>query len=223
MSKSRGNVVNPDDVIASYGADSLRCYEMFMGPLEATKPWNSGAISGVRKWLDRCWKVAKMVQDGSKGTYDEATQKAVHKTIDKVTRDIDELKFNTAISAMMVLSKDLEKAGAPREGVEALAKLVHPFAPHLGEEMWELLGHEPSIQHAGWPEADPKLLVDDTVEIPVQVNGKKRAVLTLAADATEEQAMAAAKQDPKVAEALGEGTLRKTIFVPGRILNLIIK
>jgi len=223
MSKSRGNVINPDDVIETDGADSLRCYEMFMGPLEATKPWNSGAISGVRKWLDRCWKVARMVQGGSEATYDEATKKAVHKTIAKVTGDIDELKFNTAISAMMVLSKDLEKAGAPREGVEALAKLVHPFAPHLGEEMWEMLGHEPSIQHAGWPEADPKLLVDDEVEIPVQVNGKKRAVLTLAADATEEQAMEAAKQDPKIAEALGEGTLRKTIFVPKRILNLIIK
>ncbi|MBO6938158.1 MAG: leucine--tRNA ligase [Deltaproteobacteria bacterium] len=223
MSKARGNVINPDDVIAAHGADSLRCYEMFMGPLEATKPWNTDAIGGVRKWLDRCWKVARMVRDGSDGAYDEATKKSVHKTIAKVTSDIDELKFNTAISAMMVLSKELEKAGAPREGVEALAKLVHPFAPHLGEEMWAMLGHEPSIQNAGWPEADPKLLVDDTVEIPVQVNGKKRAVLELAADATEDQAMEAAKQDPKIAEALGEGTLRKVIFVPKRILNLIIK
>ncbi len=223
MSKSRGNVINPDDIIAMHGADSLRCYEMFMGPLEATKPWNTDAIGGVRKWLDRCWKVARMVRDGSEGSYDEPTKKSVHKTIAKVTSDIDELKFNTAISAMMVLSKELEKAGAPREGVEALAKLVHPFAPHLGEEMWEMLGHEPSIQHAGWPEADPKLLIDDTVEIPVQVNGKKRAVLVLAADATEDEAMEAAKQDPKIAEALGEGTLRKVIFVPKRILNLIIK
>ncbi|MAQ16725.1 MAG: leucine--tRNA ligase [Sandaracinus sp.] len=223
MSKSRGNVVNPDDVIARFGADTLRVYEMFMGPLEATKPWNSEAIGGSKRFLDRCWKLSTMVHEGADVALDSATKKSVHKTIAKVTSDIDELKFNTAISAMMVLSKELEKAGAPREGVEILAKLVHPFAPHLGEEMWELLGHPPSVQHAGWPVADAALLVDDEVEIPVQVNGKKRAVLVLAADATEEQAMAAAKEDPKVAEALGEGTLRKTIYVPKRILNLIIK
>ena len=223
MSKSRGNVVNPDEVIARHGADALRVYEMFMGPLEATKPWNSDAIGGSRRFLDRCWKLAKMVHDGAAGTYAAALEKSVHKTIAKVTGDIDELKFNTAISAMMVLSKELEKAGAPREGVETLAKLVHPFAPHLGEEMWELLGHPPSIQYAGWPAADPALLIDDQVEIPVQVNGKKRAVLVLPADATEDQAMEAAKQDEKILEALAEGTLRKVVFVPKRILNLIIK
>ena len=221
MSKSRGNGVNPDDIIARFGADALRCYEMFMGPLEATKPWNTQSIGGVRRFLDRCWKLSGMVSDVP---YEPDTEKTVHRTVAKVTEDIDALRFNTAISAMMVLSRELEKVAAPREGVETLARLLHPFAPHLGEEMWERLGHPPSIQFAGWPTANPELLVDNEIDIPVQINGKKRSVVRVSREADEAEALAAARSDAKIAEALDtEGQLRKTIYVPGRILNLIIR
>ncbi|HJL22134.1 MAG TPA: leucine--tRNA ligase, partial [Polyangiaceae bacterium LLY-WYZ-15_(1-7)] len=219
MSKSRGNVVNPDDIVESFGADALRTYEMFMGPLEASKPWNTESIGGVKRFLDRCWRLAS---EASEAAPDEETLRLVHKTIDKVTGDIEGLRFNTAISAMMVLSSELQKAGAPKAGVEVLAQLVHPFAPHLGEEMWALLGHAPSVQAAPWPVADPELLKDDVLEIPVQVKGKKRGVVELPPGASEADALAAAKAIPKIAEALEGGTLRKTIWVQDKILNLII-
>ncbi|MEZ4249369.1 MAG: leucine--tRNA ligase [Polyangiales bacterium] len=192
MSKARGNVVNPDDIVRDFGADALRCYEMFMGPLEASKPWSTDSIHGVKRFLDRCWRLAKDAKDTAP---DDATLRTMHKTIAKVTADIDGLRFNTAISAMMVLSNDLQKAGAPKAGVEVLAQLLHPFAPHLGEEMWSLLGREASIQKVEWPVADPKLLVDDEVEVPVQINGKKRGVLVLSKDADQDTAVAAAKAD----------------------------
>ncbi|MCB9634733.1 MAG: leucine--tRNA ligase [Sandaracinus sp.] len=219
MSKARGNVVNPDDVVRDFGADALRCYEMFMGPLEASKPWSTDSIHGVKRFLDRCWRLAKDAKDVAP---DDAMLRTMHKTIAKVTADIDGLRFNTAISAMMVLSNDLQKAGAPKAGVEVLAQLLHPFAPHLGEEMWSLLGREASIQKVAWPVADPKLLVDDEVEVPVQINGKKRGVLVLSKDADQDTAVAAAKADERLAELLAAGTLRKTVWVPGKILNFIV-
>ena len=218
MSKSRGNVINPDDIIGTYGADALRVYEMFMGPLEATKPWNTSNISGVRRFLDRCFRLA--VEAKEEAPSDEV-RRATHKTIDKVTQDIDGLRFNTAISAMMVLSSDLQKAGAPAECVRVLAQLVHPFAPHLGEEMWARLGGTTSVQLADWPVADPALLVDATVEVPVQIKGKKKGVIAIAPDADEATALAAAKALPKVAAELEGKEIRKVIWVPGRILNLI--
>ena len=220
MSKSLGNVVNPDDIVRSFGADALRVYEMFMGPLEASKPWNTESINGIKRFLDRCWRLATEATDA---TLDESTARTLHKTIQKVGGDIEELRFNTAISAMMVLSQELQKAGSPKIGVETLAQLVHPFAPHLAEEMWELLGHAPSIQNVPWPAFDPALVVDDVVEVPVQVNGKKRGVVSLPKDADEAAAFEAARSIDKVASELDAGTLRKTIWVPGRILNLIVR
>jgi len=219
MSKSRGNVVNPDDIVKRFGADALRTYEMFMGPLEASKPWNTESIGGVSRFLERCWRLAKEATDAEPS---EAVLKSTHKTIDKVARDIEALKFNTAISAMQVLSKELQAAGAPKACVAILSQLVHPFAPHLGEEMWELLGHAPSIQKAPWPEVVEAYLVDDELEIPVQVKGKKRGVVMLAPGTSEADALAAAKAIPKIADALASGTLRKTIWVQDKILNLII-
>lgn len=221
MSKSRGNVVNPDDIIQRFGADALRTYEMQMGPLEATKPWATESIGGVRRFLDRCWRLSGDAADVEPS---EEILRETHKCIDKVTQDIESLKLNTAIAAMMILSRALQKAkgGPPKSCVKILAQLVHPFAPHLGEEMWERLGEAPSIQKAPWPDADPALVQDEVIEIPVQIMGKKRAIIHVPADADEATAVAAAKQVPKIAEALEQGTLRKTIWVPGRILNFII-
>ena len=219
MSKSRGNVVNPDDIVREFGADSMRVYEMFMGPLEATKPWSTSSIAGVRRFLDRVYTVSTRADAGAKP--DAALTRLLHRTIRKVTDDIEAMRFNTAISAMMVLSNELMKLDqVPTEALEVLAKLVHPFAPHLGEELWQMLGHEPSIQREPWPEFDPALCEEDEVEVPVQINGKVRGRITLPKNATEEQALAAARE--ALASQLADRPLRKTIWVPNKILNLIL-
>ena len=219
MSKSRGNVVNPDDIVRQFGADAMRIYEMFMGPLEATKPWSTSSIAGVRRFLDRVFNATLRADNDAKP--DDALTRLLHRTIRKVTDDIEGMRFNTAISAMMVLSNELLKLdNVPTEALEVLAKLLHPFAPHLGEEVWEMLGHRPSIQEEPWPAYDPVLCEEDEVEVPVQINGKVRGRITLPKDATEDQALAAAHQ--ALSSQLEGKTPRKTIWVPGKILNLIL-
>ena len=219
MSKSRGNVVNPDDIVREFGADSMRVYEMFMGPLEATKPWSTSSIAGVRRFLDRAHTVTTRADRSVKP--DAALTRLLHQTIRKVTEDIEGMRFNTAISAMMVLSNELMKLDqVPAEALEVLAKLVHPFAPHLGEELWEMLGQAPSIQRAAWPTFDPALCEEDEVEVPVQINGKVRGRITLPKDASEDQALAAARE--ALASQLQDKPFRKTIWVPNKILNLIV-
>lgn len=221
MSKSRGNVVNPDDIVAEFGADSMRVYEMFMGPLEATKPWSTSSIAGVRRFLDRVYAVAQRADAETRP--DLPLTRLLHRTIRKVTDDIEGLRFNTAISAMMVLSNELMKLDrVPAEAIEVLAQLLHPFAPHLGEEVWEMLGRAPSIQRHPWPTYDAALCEEDQVEVPVQVNGKVRGRITLPKDASQDQALAAARELPTVAAQLDDKPLRKTIWVPGKILNLIV-
>ncbi|NNK07890.1 MAG: leucine--tRNA ligase [Myxococcales bacterium] len=219
MSKSRGNVVNPDDIVREFGADAMRVYEMFMGPLEATKPWNTSSISGVRRFLDRVFNVTMRADTDAKP--DPGLTRLLHRTVRKVTEDIEGMRFNTAISAMMVLSNELTKLEAvPTEALDVLARLLHPFAPHLAEEIWEILGHRPSIQNQPWPTYDPALCEEDEVEVPVQINGKVRGRITVSKDASEDQALSAARQ--ALASQLEGKTLRKTIWVPGKILNLIV-
>ncbi|MFW2387815.1 MAG: leucine--tRNA ligase, partial [Polyangiales bacterium] len=221
MSKSRGNVVNPDDIVAEFGADSMRVYEMFMGPLEATKPWSTGSIAGVRRFLDRAFTVT--TRAAADASANEALTRLLHQTIRKVTEDIEAMRFNTAISAMMVLSNELMKLDeVPTEPLETLARLLHPFAPHLGEELWEMLGRSPSVQTAPWPVYDPALCEEDEVEVPVQINGKVRGRIKLPKDASEEQALAAAQEAPGISTHLEGKPLRKTIWVKGKILNLIV-
>jgi len=221
MSKSRGNIVNPDEIVAEFGADSMRVCEMFMGPLEATKPWSTSSIAGVRRFLDRAFTVTLRADADVKP--DEALTRLLHQTIRKVTDDIEGMRFNTAISAMMVLTNELMKLDrVPSEALAVLAKLLHPYAPHLGEEIWEMLGHAPSIQHEPWPSYDPALCEEDEVEVPVQINGKVRGRITLPKAATEQQALAAARAVPTVAAQLEGKALRKTIWVPAKILNLIV-
>jgi leucyl-tRNA synthetase len=221
MSKSRGNVVNPDSVVEEFGADSLRLYEMFMGPLEQSKPWQTSGIQGVRRFLDRLSAIASrpISEDGP----DLPTSRLMHKSIKKIGEDIDALRFNTAISTMMIWLNHL--AGydqPPREVIEALVLCVAPFAPHLAEELWERLGNEPSIANAAWPGYDPGLCVDDVVEMAVQVNGKMRGRITLRRDANADEAEQAALDDPNVRKFIGDKSVKKTIYVPGKILNVIV-
>ncbi|MDB4941007.1 MAG: Leucyl-tRNA synthetase, partial [Labilithrix sp.] len=220
MSKSRGNVVNPDDIVQTHGADSLRLYEMFMGPLEAVKPWQTSAIEGVRRFLERVWNVCTNVSDEEPSA---DVRRAAHKTIKKVTEDIEAMRFNTAISAMMIFVKQLGALPAtPRESARQLALLVSPFAPHVGEELWSRLGATASLAYEPWPVFDAALVKDDVIEIGVQVNGKARASIQLAVDAGEEDAKAAALADPKVQQWTAGKSLKKVIYVKGRILNLIV-
>ncbi|HSO38604.1 MAG TPA: class I tRNA ligase family protein, partial [Labilithrix sp.] len=220
MSKSRGNVVNPDDIVKSHGADALRLYEMFMGPLEAVKPWQTSAIEGVRRFLDRTWNVCTNVSGDAPN---EETQRLVHKTIKKVTEDIDGLRFHTAIAAMMILVKHLGALPhTPRASAKTLALLVSPFAPHIGEELWQRLGGTTTLAYEPWPVFDAALVKDDVVEIGVQVNGKARASIQIPADADEAAAKAVALADPKVQHWTNDKTIKKVIYVKGRILNLIV-
>ncbi len=227
MSKARGNVVNPDDVVRESGADALRAYEMFMGPLEQVKPWQTSGIEGVRRFLDRTWNVTTGPVTDDPGAYDDATRRLVHKTIRKVTLDIENLRFNTAISAMMILVKHLGSLPAvPADAAKSLALLVSPFAPHLGEEAWQRLhtGQAPSrsLAYEPWPEFDPELVKDDVVEIGVQVNGKLRGTITLPVDADENAAREAALAEPRVKVHMEGKTVKKFIYVKGKIVNFIV-
>jgi leucyl-tRNA synthetase len=221
MSKSRGNVVNPDGVVEEFGADSLRVYEMFMGPLEQMKPWQTAGIQGVRRFLDRVESVASRELEPGEGS--EETRKILHRTVKKVGSDIDSLHFNTAVSEMMILTNHLSKLEKPPRGaVEKLVLCLAPFAPHLGEELWERLGHPPSVAEAAWPSFEPALCEDDAREIGVQVNGKVRGRVMLAIDAPEATARDAGLADPNVAKFVEGKTLRKVVYVPGKILNFIV-
>ncbi len=226
MSKSRGNTVNPDDVRKTHGADALRLYILFLGPMDRDKPWSEHGIEGVQRFLDRVWRLVD--DDGSLVVQDvalpEDINRVMHKTIKKVGEDIESLSFNTAISAMMILVNDVYKAGIrPRSLVSALVRLLAPFAPHMAEELWKKIGGEGLVVLAPWPQYESSLTVDSTVTIGVQVNGKSRGTIEVAKDALEADAVAAAMAIPQVANAVGGKPLSKVIYKAGRILNLIVQ
>jgi len=222
MAKSRGNVVNPDAIIADSGADSLRVYEMFMGPLEQMQPWQTSGMQGVRRFLDRVHAVAQ--RPLSDGAPDLETDKLVHRMVKKVGADVDALALNTAVSAMMILTNHLNGLeNPPKVAVEKLVLCLAPFAPHLAEELWEKLGHPPSIADAPFPSFDEALCVDDVVEIAVQVNGKVRGRITLSRTAPEDEARRAGLSDAGIAKFTDGKQLSKVIYVPGKILNFIVK
>jgi leucyl-tRNA synthetase len=226
MSKSRGNVVNPDDVVDAHGSDALRLYEMFMGPLEAVKPWQTSQVSGVVRFQNKLYNVVQQAaKNGASIEMDDETTKILHKTMKKVTEDIESMSFNTAISAMMVLTNHLQslKDRVPLEAAEKLALMVSPFAPHLGEECWSLLGHDGTLAYHPWVEYDEALCVDNTVKMGVQVNGKKRGEIEIPKDADQDGAMAEAMKVQSVSNQLDGKDVKKVIYVPGRILNIVAK
>ncbi len=225
MSKSRGNVINPDDVVDGSGADSLRLYEMFMGPLEAVKPWQTNQVAGVVRFQSKLYNVVQSAAESGTSEMSEETTKILHKTMKKVTEDMESMSFNTAISAMMVLTNHLQslKGGIPREAAEKLSLMVSPFAPHLGEECWSMLGHENSLAYESWVEYDEELCVDNTIKMGVQVNGKVRGEIEIQKDADQEAAMAEAMKQQRVEAQLEGKDIKKIIFVPGRILNIVAK
>jgi leucyl-tRNA synthetase len=221
MSKSMGNVVNPDEIVEQFGADAMRMYEMFMGPLEAVKPWATKDIVGISRFLDRVWKVAQKALTADDG--DEALRRLVHRSIRKVTEDIEGMRFNTAISQLMILTNELMKlAEIPRSALESLVLCLHPFAPHIAEDVWRTLGHDGSIAHATWPGFDPALCEDDEVEVVIQVNGKVRGRFMVAKDATREALEAQAMADERLVRWVEGKTVRKVIVVPGKLVNVVV-
>ena len=222
MSKSRGNVVNPDDIVNEYGADTMRLYEMFIGDFEKSAPWNTASIKGCRRFLERVWGLMDMVAEGD--GYSQKLESSMHRTIKKVTEDIEVLKMNTAIAAMMSLLNEIYDQKSVTKGeVRTLLILLNPFAPHMTEEMWQQLGFEGQIAHAQWPAFDEAKCVDSTVEIAVQVNGKVRAKLVVPANISKDDAIAAAKADEVVAKLVEGKTICKEIYVPGKLVNIAVK
>ncbi|MCL2641054.1 MAG: class I tRNA ligase family protein [Phycisphaerales bacterium] len=226
MSKSRGNVVNPDEVIKEYGADSLRLFEMFMGPLEQVKPWSTAGVEGVYRFLQRIWRNLFDENDNLKTTpppQDETTTRALHRLIKRLNDDIDRMSFNTAIAAMMEFNNLLAKAPSiSTTTAQTFARLLEPFTPHFAEELHARLGGSGSISQQPWPTLDPAMLIDATIEVPVQVNGKLRSRITLPSNADESAAITAALADAEVQKFLGGKEPKKKIYVKGRMVNLVI-
>ena len=232
MSKSRGNVVNPDDIVNHQGADSLRLYEMFMGPLEQVKPWSMSGVEGVRKFLGRVWRM--IINDITEETelHDsiqkcdptDEQERMLHKTIKAVTEDIEKLSFNTAISRMMEFTNFMTSCESrPHDLIEKFVLLLSPFAPHIAEELWQTLGHDESLAYETWPTWDESKIQESEIEIPVQVNGKLRAKIKVPADANKETMQQTAEQDETVQEQISGKQIVKVIVVPGRMVNFVVK
>lgn len=226
MSKSRGNVVNPDDIVRSHGADTLRLYEMFMGPLDADVAWSTDGLDGARRFLDRVWRLI-IKEDGtlSDRIVDEPTEnleKVYHQTVKKVTEDYENLHFNTAISQMMIFVNECYKQEkVSKEYIEGFVKLLYPITPHIGEELWQRLGHEDTITYEPWPTYDASKLVEDEVEIVIQVMGKVRSKMTVPRDISKEELEEKALADEKVKKWIDGKTIRKIIVVPGKLVNIV--
>ncbi len=231
MSKSRKNVVNPDAVVREYGADSLRLYEMFMGPLEATKPWSMRGVEGVYRFLGRVWRL--FIDERSEETQlaefvqnvppDRDTLRKLHQTIQKVTEDLEGMRFNTAIAAMMEFTNHLTRLSVrPRAALEPLVLLLSPFAPHLAEELWRALGHTQTLAYEPWPRHDPELVKEDAIEVPVQVNGKIRLRLTVPAGLNQEELQQTALEHEQVQGLLSGKQVKKVIVVPGKLVNIVV-
>jgi leucyl-tRNA synthetase len=218
MSKSLGNVINPDDIIDQYGADALRVYEMFMGPFEEPVPWSTNGLIGVRRFLD---KVARL-KDAVRVSEEDVITKALHKTIKKVTEDIDAFRFNTAVSQMMIFVNEVQSRGSiSKDSFLKFLQILCPFAPHLSNELASELGVADVLEISNWPKYDSDLVVDSLVTITVQVNGKLRAEIKAAPDAEQEEVEALARENENIAKYISNG-VKKVIYVQGRLINFVV-
>jgi leucyl-tRNA synthetase len=226
MSKSRGNVVNPDDMIDQFGADAVRLYEMFMGPLEAMKPWSTRGVEGVTRFLERAWRL--MVDEQGRLSHAVVStapsldhQRLLHQTIKKVGEDIEALRFNTAISQMMIFTNEMTKAQhRSRSVIEPFVLLLSPFAPHVAEELWDLLGHHPSVSQQPWPTFDPAMTVSERMTIPVQVNGRLRAKIDVPVGTSRDEIERLARAE--AAEWIQGKESKKVIYVEKKLLNFVV-
>jgi leucyl-tRNA synthetase len=221
MSKRYGNVINPDDVVATYGADAFRTYEMFMGPFENTVAWSTSSITGTARFIERVYKIGVELSEKAESP---AIDVILHQTIKKVGEDIEAFKFNTAVSQMMIFLNAVEKEGSvTKKQWEMFLKILAPFAPHVTDELWEMLGHTESIHTSAWPSYDPAKTVANTVTVAVQINGKTRATVELSTNASQDEALTAARAHADVAPKLAQGKEVRAIYVPGKIINFVVE
>ncbi len=222
MSKSRGNVINPDDIVSDYGADTLRTYEMFIGDFEKSVPWSENGVKGCRRYLERVWKLQDIIVDGEE--YTPELESSIHKTIKKVSEDFETLKYNTGIATLMALLNEFNDYGKiNKKDLETYLILLNPVAPHITEEIWDILGYKGYLHQSTWPVYDEAKTKDSIIEMPIQVNGKVRATIEISVDATKEQIKEKAIADENISKFLDGKTVVKEIFVPGRIYNIVIK
>ena len=220
MSKSRGNVVNPDEIIDEFGADTLRTYEMFIGAFDLAASWQDEGVRGCRRFLERVWKLQDIVTDDE--GYSSDLEATVHKTIKKVSNDFETLKFNTAIAAMMSLINDFTKKGSvTKDELKTFLILLNPVAPHITEEIWSVCGYGGYVYEQSWPEYDEAKTVESTIEIAVQINGKVRSTIMVPADGNKDDIIAAGKEE--LGDRLAGKEIVKEIYVPGRIVNIVVK
>ena len=223
MSKSMYNVVNPDDIVERYGADTLRLYEMFLGPLEQSKPWDTNGIDGVNRFLKKLWGWFERVDLDGDAPMSRAELKTMHKLIKKVTGDIEEFSFNTSVAAFMIALGELQQMKSTNRGAaELFTRVIAPFAPHIAEEFWHRLGRGGSVVDAEWPAFEEKYLVEDSVKYPVSFNGKTRFTIEVPADTPREKVSELAMADPQAEKWMGGKTPKKVIVVPGKIVNIVI-
>ena len=225
MGKSLKNAVSPDDICEQYGCDTLRLYEMYMGPLQASKPWNPRDIIGLHRFLQRVWRLAVNEQNGNptiRDKADPAVEPQLHRTIARIEQDVERQAFNTAIAALIEFINVATTAGGlTHDQFQRFVLVLAPFAPHFAEELWCRLGHKESLGYEPWPAFDQAMLTEDFIELPVQLGGKVRAKLTIPADASVKQIEAAALADAKVTSLLQGKTVRKVMVVPGKIVNIV--
>ena len=222
MSKSRGNVVNPDEIVKDFGADTLRTYEMFIGDFEKSVPWSENGVKGCRRFLDRVWKLQEIVVDGH--NYTPELESSIHKTIKKVTHDFETLKFNTGIASLMSLLNEFNDMGKiTKEDLKTYLVLLNPVAPHITEELWDVIGLEGYLFDTKWPEFDEDKTIDKVIQMPVQVNGKVRGVLEVNLDDTQDIVREKAIADENISKFLADKSIIKEIFVMGKIYNIVVK
>ncbi|MFY9483331.1 MAG: leucine--tRNA ligase [Tissierellaceae bacterium] len=222
MSKSRGNVVNPDDIVRDYGADTLRTYEMFIGDFEKSAPWSENGVKGCRRFLERVWKLQEIVVEGS--DYTKELESSIHKAIKKVSKDFDTLKFNTGIATLMSLSNEFYDYGSiTKKDLETFLILLNPVAPHITEEIWQQVGLEGYLHESTWPDYDESKTKDEVIQMPIQVNGKLRATIEISVNASQEEIKEAALKDENVQKFIQDKSIVKEIFVKGKIFNLVVK
>jgi leucyl-tRNA synthetase len=223
MSKSRGNVINPDDVVEQYGADVFRMYEMFIGPFDQSAAWDTKGIVGIHRFIKKAWRF--VTESDIKDIKDDKNQLfIIHNTIKFVTEQIDTLDLNTAISQIMIFVNELSKYDTiSKRAIEVLVKLLSPFAPHISEELWQFLGHSDTIAYQSWPKYEEKYLVRETIVIPIQINGKVRDKIEIDIDPSKEEVLSIAKKSKNIIKYLKDGEIIKEIYVPNRIINFVVR
>ena len=222
MSKSKGNVINPDDIVDEFGADSFRVYEMFMGPFDQTAPWSMESIRGCSKFLDRVWNLQDVLVDGNE--YSKEFEVMMHKAIKKVTKDIEEMKFNTCVSTFMTMVNEFSKAKKiNKKEYETFIQLLNPFAPHITEEIWDKLGHKEQLAYTPWPKYDEAKTVDEMIDLPIQVNGKLRANINIKKDEEQDIIKEQVHNEEKIKAYIDGKEIVKEIYVPNKIYNIVIK